>query len=257
VRRLPINADQTPYVWLLVDYLALMGNIINEREGDLTLPRNLRLATKAIVVKELVKLEQRASDLANKIEKKGGTKRAREQLAQHIRELSFPTVAALSEAPEVITPYFQEGLPNKLERDESVTSRELRFWAQIANLATIEMRRPAADRSSETEHSEFFKRFPEAARIRVGFQPPRTQNVGRPQNRLAQNVADELARKYFIITGKQPTFSTVSGKEGEGEVYGQYLDFTREIFALLNIKVDPLSYASRAAYKLRGRGRKK
>ena len=146
-----------------------------------------------------------------------------------------------------------------LEQDTELISREMRFWAEIAKLAAIEMRRPEADRSSEAEDAEFFKMFPEATLNRVDFQPPMTRDVGRPQKRLAQNVANELADKYFIFTGKQPTFitATYEGKEKQGTVYGPYLDFTREIFALLNITADPLSYASIAAHKLRGCGRKK
>ncbi len=238
VRGLQISAE-SPYVWQhvsdLIDYVALMGNIIEEKGGDLTLPPNLRPASKEMVIKELVELERRASDLANKIDRKGGTTRARAQLAKHIRELHLPTIAAMTEAPEVIAPYFEAKLPEKLERDIDVTSREMRFWAEIARLAAIEMRRPEADRSSEAEDSEFAKMFPEAARVRVGFQHPSTRNVGRPQNRLAQNVADELARKYFMFTGKRPTVSVVVGGEKDGMAYGPFLDFTREIFALQNI----------------------
>ncbi len=204
-----------------------------------------------MVINELVELEERANGLANKIDRKMRTKRAREQLAKHIRDLHLPTIAALSEAPEVITPYFEAQLPEKLERDIDVTSREMRFWAEIAKLAAIEMRRPEADGSSEAEDSELSRRFPEAARVRVGFQRPRTRDVGRPQNRLAQNVANELAHKYFMLTGKQPTVSTVVGGENEGMPYGPFLDFTREIFALLNIEPDALHYARIAADRLR------
>jgi hypothetical protein len=227
-----------------------MGNIIEEKGGDLTLPPNLRPASKEMVMKELVELERRASDLANKIDRKGGTTRARAQLAKHIRELHLPTIAAMTEAPEVIAPYFEAKLPEKLERDIDVTSREMRFWAEIARLAAIEMRRPEADRSSED--SEFAKMFPEAARIRVGFQRPKTRDVGRPQNRLAQNVANELAR-VFMFTGKRPTVSTVIGSEKEGMAYGPFLDFTREIFALLYIEPHALFCARTAGRQLRAR----
>ncbi len=187
-----------------------------------------------MVKKELGELEKRANDLANKIERGGRTKRAREQLAQHIREMRGPTITALSDAPAVVnggqqvladTWYFKTGLPEKLDADEEITSAELKFWALIAKLAKDV--------------------------------PLKPRNVGRLPDRRTHNVAYALALGFLNLTGNEPTFSTVAGKEDEGTVYGPFLDFVQEIFQILNIKREALSYASVAAFKLRGRGRKK
>ena len=99
VRRLPILPEQTYYVLHLVDDLAVRGIIIDEMGGDGTVPSRFRPATDGMVKKELGELERCANDLANKIESGGRTKRAREQLAQHIREMRGPTIMALSDAP--------------------------------------------------------------------------------------------------------------------------------------------------------------
>jgi hypothetical protein len=82
------------------------------------------------------------------------------------------------------------------------------------------------------------------------------QSVGRLPDNRALAVANILARAYKNLTGLDPTFSTAVGSENEGEVYGPYLSFVFDIFKLLNIERGALSYASRAAFRLRGRGRK-
>jgi len=145
VRRLPILHEQTYYATYLVDYLALMGIILDETGGDGTVPFHLRPATPEMIKKELGKLEKRANDLAGKIERGGRTKRAREQLARHIRKLRGPTITALSDVDAVVyggqqiladTCYLETGLPRKLDAGEGITSNELRFWALIAKLAS-------------------------------------------------------------------------------------------------------------------------
>lgn len=234
VRRLPILHEQTYYVRHVVDYLALMGIIFDEIGGDAALPFHFRPATAEMVKRELGELEKRAKDLASKIERGGRTKRAREQLARHIREMRGPTITALSDAPAVDyggqqiladTWYFETRLPEKLEAGEEVAIAELRFWALIAKLAKDVLLKP--------------------------------RNVGRLPDKRVHSVANALASGYLNLTGNEPTFSTVAGKEGEGTVYGPFLDFVREVFQLLDIKRGALSYASTAAYKLRGSGRKK
>ena len=169
-------------------------------------------------------------------------------MAKHIRNLHQPTILALSESPQAITPYFVRGLPDKLEGNDPLTSAELRFWARTANLALVEMHRPLAAKDPAT--AAYHMRFPDAARVQKGFRPPATRNhVGRPQNRRAQNVADELARQYSILTGKRPTITVIAGREGEGTAEGPFLNFTREIFALLDINHNALHYARTAAHK--------
>lgn len=213
----------------------------------------------------VAELERRANDLAGKIEKGGGTTRAREQLARHIRNLQAPTLAALMNAPPIMVGgeqrladihYFSNGLPEKLDREGATTSVELRFWAQIASEA-------AKGFASQTRRASidlhFLRMFPNSARFDVA--PPKVQEEGRPPDRNAQIVASTLAHNYALLTGKEPTLPTVSivgsDKGHVGTVYGEYLDFVKEIFRILNIKRDALRYASVAAYKLRGKGRKK
>ena len=112
-----------------------------------------------------------------------------------------------------------------MDAGEEITSTELRFWALIAKLAKDV--------------------------------PLKPRNVGRLPDKRTHNITYTLALGFLNLTGNEPTFSTVAGKEGEGTVYGPFLDFVQEIFQILNIKRDALSYASVAAFKLRGRGRKK
>jgi hypothetical protein len=160
--------------------------------------------------------------------------RARGQLARLVRELPGPAMTALFDVDAIVfdgeqrladIANFAIGFPEKLESGDAVSAQELRFWAEIAK---------------------------HARNVRL-----KPRNAGRPSNMLAHSVANTLARRYFNLTGNQPTLSTVVGKKGEGTVYGPFLDFVREIFKILNIKHAPLSYASPAAYKLRGSGRKK
>ena len=87
--------------------------------------------------------------------------------------------------------------------------------------------------------------------------PWKVQNVGRLPDKRAHDIAGLLAGDYHDLTGSEPTFSVAAGREDDGRHYGPFLDFVREIFQVLNIRRDALGYASTAAFKLRGRGRKK
>jgi hypothetical protein len=145
-------------------------------------------------------------------------------------------------------PDFLTGLPDRLGRDENLTSGELRFWARMANRAAIEMRRPLVAIAMDPATEDFHEHFPEVARVRIGFQPPRTQEVSRLQNKLAQNVANELARKYFALTGKEPN---VPIDCIDGRPYGQFWNFVREIFDLLGIRRHALHCARIATPRLR------
>jgi len=230
VRRLPILPEELWGVGNVVDELALRA-MINDG-GDGTVPAHFLPATAKMVAKQLAELERRADDLAQKIEKKGGAKRARQQLARHIRELNGPTLTAMSDVqpidgalPDVR--YFLTRLPEKLDAGEGITSAELRYWARIAKEAIAVIPKNAAS------------------------------DVGRRPDRRAQIVANTLAREYFNLTGKEPKFVTRSCEDSEGKVEGEFLDFVGEIFKLLNIERNPIRYASVAAYRLRGKGRKK
>jgi len=233
VNRLPVIREQAAYTSHLVDYLALMGNIIEAKGGDLTVSQDFRPATPEMVGKELAELESRFRDLADRIEQKRGATRARDQLVLLIQKLRGPTISALSDAPPITVAgeqilvdswHFRSGLPGRIAAGH-VTSIELKMWSTIARLAASA--------------------------------PIKGTNVGRPANKLAHNVASELARKYRLLTGREPTFTSVVAADAYGETAGQFVDFAREIFALLKIKSDALTYASAGAHKLRGKGRKK
>jgi len=121
-----------------------------------------------------------------------------------VRGLHGPTITALSDVDAVILDgrqvladmaYFASGFPEKLESG-AVSVQELRFWTGIAVLAKDV--------------------------------PLKPRNEGRPPDRLTQAVAAVLARGYLNLTGKETKFSTIAGKEGDGTVYGMFLDLVRE-----------------------------
>jgi hypothetical protein len=72
VRKLPIIPEQVWKARELVDYLMRMWLLIAEKGSNLHFPPNWRPATKPTVIKELIELERRASELANKIDKGAG-----------------------------------------------------------------------------------------------------------------------------------------------------------------------------------------
>jgi hypothetical protein len=234
IRRFPVHHEKLWHVKFFVDELALMGLLIDENDDAGTAPANFRPATAGMAAKQLDELIKRANDLANKIDGKGNMTRARRQLARRIRDLNGPTITALSDAHSVIIgrqhfllnfPYFLSELPKKLDDGREITSGELRFCADVAKSA----------RSGALTG----------------------QSVGRPRDNRAHAVATLLAREYFNLTGNEPVFSVRAGGKDEGTVHGLFLELVQDIFRALRIKRDALSYASRAARLLRGRGRKK
>jgi len=78
---------------------------------------------------------------------------------------------------------------------------------------------------------------------------------GRPQNRRAHAVATLLAYYYEMLTGKKPT-RTVDPYKVHDAAGGQFFEFVREIFAILNLKVN-IEDVVRAAIKQRKEHEKK
>jgi hypothetical protein len=67
-----------------------------------------------------------------------------------------------------------------------------------------------------------------------------------------------LTKAYADLTGRQPTFTHHgAGTKDKDAVSGPYIDFARDMFAMLGIGRDALSYVAKAAYARRGKGRKK
>ena len=230
---LPIREENLPLVPLLADNLALIGMNIAERKGDGTAPPHFRPATPRMVLKELVELRRLVESLETTLQVGGDEKAVRARLAKHIQSLHEPTIVALSdssfalsnkESVRIDTLYFRSTLARDLVNGEHVSLDYIRL---LAGLAT------AAQRAS----------------IEV-------QSVGRLPDNRARAVANILAHQYKTLTGLDPTFSTVVDAADEGKVYGQFLSFVTDIFKLLNIERDALSFASRAAFRLRGKGRK-
>ena len=234
IRRLPVLSDESYRIPLLADLLAQIGLTIRETGGDGTAPPHFRPASAATIRNDLEELERRARDLAKKIEAGGSQTRARAQLARHIQGLNMPTIGALSKSPAIIVDdqpiridwaYFRQGFPTDLQAGGDITAAYLAILADLTGAAL----------KAELEGTA-------AGRL--------------PDNR-ARVVANLLAKNYSSLTGLDPTFATVAGKEGEGKVYGPFLDFVKEIFEALGIERAGLSNASRAARTIRGKGRKK
>lgn len=234
LNRLPIKAESLFDARYVVDHLALMGSILEQQGRSGFAPRNLQSANESTVRAELTELETRFRNLAAKIKSGGRRNRASEQLAKLIRSAHGPTVEALGDVPAIQLRgefvladivYFRTFLPEKLGNVSYIQSDECLYWSEIARIAQkMELK---------------------------------TISTGRIPDRRAQIVAGICADAYRNLTGAEPTFSVVSGKEDEGKVYGAFLDFVTEVFVILGIERSPLSYASAAAYELRGIGRKK
>jgi hypothetical protein len=234
ILRLPIREEDMWRVSPLADLLALIGLGIDQQKGDGTAPPHFRSATAEMVLKELVSLERLADNLEKKLRANSDASAARKRLARQIQSLHEPTITALSDASSAVVDgqmvridwsYFRSGLPHDLTSDEKIAFTNMRLIADIAN---------RAQRAS--------------AEVRT---------IGRSPDNRALAVANILARAYTNLTGHEQTFSTVVGTENEGQVYGPYLSLVTDIFKLLGIERDALSFASRAAFGLRGKGRKK
>jgi hypothetical protein len=234
VAKLPIRHENLWEAQFLVDHLALIGAIHEREGGDGLAPPNFRPANEKTVRRELVDLEARFRDLAEKIVKDGGRTRAREQLSKAIQGAHSPTIKALGDVPAISIggepvladlSYFQNALPRLLAGGGEISAYECLYWSEVSRIAQ-----------------------------KMNLQ---CHNVGRAPNRRAQIVAGICAQGWLNLTGREPTFTVVVGGKDEGQVRGDFLEFVKEIFGILKIQPSPLSYASCAAFRVRGRGRKK
>jgi len=196
---------------------------------------HFRPANQQTLEKQLVELRYRSSRLAMKIAAGRTTKRSREQLARLIRGLSFNAIQALADAPPLEVAgcpsvigmaYFRIGLPCDLERGEPVSSEVLRMVSSVVESAIA--KRPKG--------------------VTTGCMP----------NLHARAVAQVVARAYKYLTGREQTFSGSSlTPEGTNTSGGEFLEFTQAVFDALKVRGKALSYASSAAFTLRGKGRKR
>lgn len=86
------------------------------------------------------------------------------------------------------------------------------------------------------------------------------------------NIAKLVTRSYEGLTGKEPTFSSTSKRQGRKVAYagspmkrrtgkrlygGQFHRFAQDVFDALEIRTDAMPYISDAAFKKRGKGRRR
>jgi hypothetical protein len=232
IRALPPRDGEAFRAAVLTDELALIGLYVAKAGGDGTAPAHFRAANEKTVAKELRALESRARNLADKIESGGRVSRAREQLAVLIDGLHGQTLETLANLPMQATDgqalsidwaYFRLGLPRDLRAVGDISPNALRIFAVAARRA-----------------------------LKIETEIP---NVGRPPDNRAIMVGNILAHGYFNLTGLEPTFTVFKGAANEGDLGGAFLAFVSDIFELLNIDRDAISYAGQAAYALRGKGR--
>lgn len=69
---------------------------------------------------------------------------------------------------------------------------------------------------------------------------------GRPDDKLAQAVANIVACYYHKITGKDPG-RIVDARVGDSTSYGPFMHLLSEVFSILNIKASSDHYAKEAA----------
>jgi hypothetical protein len=216
IRRLPILPDQQWRVPGLVRCLVLM--IDGMGQGGKA-PPHFRPANRETIERQLSALERRAADLADRLEGGRGAKRAREQLANLLRDVFEDTINALADAPSVKVDghattlrigYVCGALPDELQTGEPVSPKDLRIIAESA----------AVVRSIHQTGSR----------------------AGRPRVYHAQAVANIAAEAHYNLTRRTPAVSRWSGdKPG-----GSFLTLVEELFKALGVKAFGLTHAEQA-----------
>lgn len=273
---LPILPKEEWQVRHIVDDLCLRAAILSASKGDGRVTPHFRPATRQTTLKELNELERQMSGLARKLERGVRTKRARERfnrarerLARLVKGLHAPTTVALSCAPALMVGgrpiladinYFENQLPNKLLADGSdLSALEMRYWGKLARLAGIEAAKAQAvadEAASDDPIDDVFVMFPSLVRLQPDEPRYADDAPGRPPNQQVHAIARLICSAYQQLTGHEPIFG--HGKSGPDapNVHGPFIDFSREVFAIMGIPHDALRYVSVAAYARRGRGRK-
>lgn len=205
-----------------------------------------RTASRETTLKELSEIATRASDLAKRLrDPKRSVGRAREQLAQRLKDMHETTIFALLDVPwfsgtggraPLNVAYIRCDLPHVL-RGDSIGREQLA--AQL-------------DFLSDAAQTQFD--FINDA-VKKG-KAPGTKDEGRWPDRRAQAAARILARFYYDATGLEPTISTIVGGPNEGQHYGPFLDLVSLVFEAMRIEREAFSYARHAADQLREQGQK-
>jgi hypothetical protein len=252
--RLEILHEQIWLVEHVVEELCLRGTILAKSGGDGRALPKFSSASAATVERQLTEFQLRTANLAEKIEKGGRSVRAREQLARLVDSLSATSIFAMADAKLdgcYILPDVSQLTTGTLSarllgrRDDSfqhpdVPAPELRFWSAVAAKAYAVAKK----------------------------------NTGHPPNMQVHNIAELIVRSYERLTGREPTFSSTTRRR-----VSQKLSYagstrrpplprkrknagripslcTRHINAL-GIGIDAISYIAPAAFKRRGKGRRR
>jgi hypothetical protein len=210
------------------------GNKESHRKIDT--PSRFLAGNDATVRKQLTELARRSRNHAERQERGGSAKRADEQLTKRILGLSTDTRNALEAA---------------------LTGKH--FPINLAALAPVRKDDGTPVPAAWLEHSPFPDELRQIAELAEAAlrRTPVGRRTGRPPNHHAMTVARILVRAYPELTGRPPTFSHGTSKN-EDPVHGAFYQFGRKVFRIIVGKHhNALSYLSRAAYELRGTGRKK
>jgi hypothetical protein len=226
LRSLHVLPAQVDRIHALADGLETLA-----AAGPQPAPPHLRPGSTRTVVKQLNDLRRLSSSLADKLERGGSFTRACEQLCLLLRTLTGDTRQSIDKSAQTSTlnlAFIFNDLPKRLldagSMDMGALVLPLRQLAEIAGSASA------------------------AA--------PKGTPSGRPPDHYTMAVARLAARQYQILTGNEPNFWQ-GNRAGQDKVRGPFFDFARDLFAVMGIRHDALTYVSRAAFDLRGRGRKK
>ena len=232
LRSLPLLPAEMERVQPLADQLEILA-----AAGPAPAPPRLRPGSAATVAKQLRELLRLSSSLADKLERGGGSARCRERLRNLLRELTSDTIQSIDKAIQaqssaVNLAFMLNDLPKYLgagDRPYGMTPPD------------------------DVKAAQLLRQIAEIAASAAPIGTP----AGRPRDHYFMVVARIAARQYQILTGKEPTFSHGPRRADQDAVHGPFVDFGRELFAVMGIRRDALTYISQAAYELRGAGRKK
>ena len=89
------------------------------------------------------------------------------------------------------------------------------------------------------------------------FQERGASKTKRPSDLHAHAIANSLAFAILSVTGHEPIVSTTARtSDRPGHACGPLVDLTRFVFGEAAIPHQPESFAAKAAFKMRGKGRR-
>lgn len=258
IRGLPILPEEEWQVRHTVDELCLRAAIYAASQRNGRVPPPIRPATRQMMIKELEEFERRAFDLAEKIERGDGSKRARERLkrareklARLIGGLHGPTIEALDGVPVQGRAILGVKHRSPMKLEDPLVLRALARAARIE----ADKARAVPDKAENADQLEELFAMVRGLRRLEPDGPRYAGGVGRPPNRQVHAIADLITEAY-ALTGEETTFS--QGKRlNQDAVRGPFIEFASTIFAIMGIRHDALRYVSVAAFARRGRGRKR